>query len=82
MSHKLLSHTLGSQKKFGRNDAHSNLGRVISVLQLNELMFLPLLLGYMAIPLGERFELVKITPFLNNKPLIRQDIKALPVSFS
>lgn len=53
---------------------------MISVLQLNRLMFLPLQLDYMAVPLGERLELVEITPFSNDKPLIIQHLQALPFS--
>lgn len=55
---------------------------MISVLQLNKLMFLSLQLHYLAFPLRERVELVEMTPFSSNKPLIRQDLKALPVLFS
>lgn len=29
--------------------------------------------GYMPIPVGERSELVKLTQFSNNRPLVRQD---------
>lgn len=47
---------------------------MISVLQLNLLtLLLPLLSGYMTIPVGKRSELVKTTEFSNNRPIMRED---------